>query len=165
MRTLRLAPALLSVVWLAACGGPGPLQIFPNAELPPPETKVTPPPGPFNDKVTLTFTTDRPATVFVSIDGRDPRTTSAGRLEGASPFQVTLEKSATVKYFSSIAGKDEELKEGNWIRAGGPVGTISGVVVVGDFAAGKEVGVARNGRIESLGTPSTAGARPAIVPA
>ncbi len=152
-----MRPALLtSLLLAAACGGPGPLVVTPDAELPPPATKVTPPPGPFNGSVALTFESDRPATIFVSVDGKDPRTTSVGRLSGPSPFRVTLEKTTTVRYFASVGGKDEELKEGQWLRAGGPKGTIAGVVVVGEFAAGKKVGVLRNGVMKDLGKPASA---------
>lgn len=146
------APAL-SLLVLLACGGPAPLVVEPSATLPPPTTKVTPPPGPFNGQVTLTFETDRPATVYVSLDGSDPRGTSVGRVSGPSPFTLTLQKTSTLKYFASVNAKDEELQTGQWIRAGGPVGTITGVVVVGDFAAGKKVGVSNNGAITELGTP------------
>lgn len=153
---LSVAATLLAVS-LFACGpAPAPFEVFPDAELGPPTTKVTPPPGPFNGEVTLTFSSDRPATIFVSTTGADPRTSSVGRLSGPSPFTVKLEKTTTVKYFASVGGKDEELKEGNWIRAGGPVGTISGVVVVGSFAAGKEVGLFHNTTLKRLGKPAMA---------
>lgn len=148
------APALAVLVLLAACGQPLPLVVEPSATLPPPTTKVTPPPGPFNGTVTLTFETDRPATVYVSLDGSDPRNTTAGRVSGPSPLTVTLQKTATLKYFASVDAKDEELQTGQWVRAGGPVGTITGVVVVGDFAAGKKVGVSNNGAITELGKPA-----------
>lgn len=148
----RLVPALFALA--LSCGpGPGPFVPVPNAELPPPVTAVEPPPGPFNGKVTLTFTTDRPATVYVSVDGSDPRTTSRGRQSGPSPLTVTLEATTTVKYFASEGAKDEELREDTWIRAGGPVGTIRGVVVVGSFVTGQEVGLLRNLELQRLGKP------------
>jgi hypothetical protein len=149
----RLAPLLLSALTLACDPGPGPFAPVPDAVLPPPTTKVEPPPGPFNGTVTLTFKTDRAATVYVSTDGRDPRTTATGRLSGPSPLTVTLSATTTVKYFASEGGKDEDLHEATWVRAGGPVGTIRGVVVVGSFAAGKKVGLLRNLDLRDLGTP------------
>ena len=85
MRTFCLAFAAL----LFACGPtPGPFTFTPNAEVPPPKTTVDPPPGPFNGDVTLTFTTDRPATVYLSTDGSDPRTTSKGRTDGPPQREV-----------------------------------------------------------------------------
>lgn len=151
MRRLAL---LLPVALSLSCGpGPGAFVPVPNAELPPPETKVEPPPGPFNGTVTLTFKTDRAATIYVSVDGKDPRTTSTGRISGPSPLTVTLEATTTVKYFASEGGKDEDLHESTWIRAGGPVGTIRGVVVVGGFATGKKAGLFRNLELKELGTP------------
>ncbi len=152
MRTLPLAVAAL----LLACGPtPGPFAFTPVATVPPPKTTVSPPPGPFNGDLTLTFTTDRPATVYASTDGSDPRTTSKGRVQGASPLTLKLTATTTVNYFASEGGKDEDLHTDTWIRAGGPKGTISGVVVVGDFAAGKTIGVYRNAELQKLGKPAT----------
>lgn len=151
MRRLAL---FLPVALSLSCGpGPGPFVPVPSAELPPPTTKVEPPPGPFNGTVTLTFKTDRAATIYVSVDGKDPRTTSTGRISGPSPLTVTLEATTAVKYFASEGGKDEALHEDTWIRAGGPVGTIRGVVVVGGFATGKKVGLFHNIDLQELGTP------------
>ena len=96
------------VALLVACGQtPLPAKFEPNAGFPPPSTKVTPPPGPFNGEVELTFTTELPATVFVSVDGSDPRTTSKGRLEGPCPLKLKLCKTTTRKYFASEPGRDE----------------------------------------------------------
>lgn len=157
MRPLLFALGLA----LASCGpGPGPFVPVPNAELPPPATKVEPPPGPFNGTVTLTFKTDRAAKVYVSVDGRDPRTTSTGRIEGPSPLTVTLGATTTVRYFASEGGKDEELHEDTWIRAGGPVGSIAGVVVVGGFATDTDVGLFRNLDLKALGKPTMPGEIP-----
>ena len=113
-------------------------------------TKVTPPAGPFNGEVELTFTTDLPATIFVSIDGEDPRLTSKGRIEGESPLKLKLTATTEVKYFASVGGRDEDLHVEKWIRAGPAVGTISGVVVVGNFGLGKQVGVTRNAQTLKL---------------
>lgn len=152
MRALMRALALVSVV-LFACGGPLPRKIeaVPAAAFPPPVTTVSPPPGPFNGELTLTFTTDFPATVYVTTDGSDPRTTSKTRVQGPSPFTVTLKATSTVSYFASEGGRDEDLHVETWTRAGGKKGTISGVIVVGDFAVGQELGVRRNFDTQKLG--------------
>jgi hypothetical protein len=143
--------ALPLVVLLVACGGgPLPLQYTPKATLAPPVSKVSPPPGPFNGDIKLIFTTDRPATIFLSTDGSDPRETSTGRIEGPSPLELILRATTTVKWFASDDGKDEALHTETWTRAGGPKGTISGVVVVGGFAVGKTIGVARNFDLKML---------------
>lgn len=153
---MTLRPALVALAVLTACGQtPGPLVLEPNAELAPPTVKATPPAGPFNGEITVTFEASRPATIYVSTDGSDPRETSVGRLQGESPFTLTVSKTTSLKYFASVRGKDGELAEGTWTRAGGPKGTISGVVVVGGFAVGKEVGLYRNTTLERLGTPTT----------
>ena len=149
MRALPLVSALLVV---SCGGGPLPFTYTPNAELAPPVSKVSPPPGPFNGDIKLIFTTDRPAKIFASIDGADPRMTSAGRLEGEAPFELILKATTTVKWFASVDGKDEALHTETWTRAGGPKGTISGVVVVGNFAVGKDIVVARNFDLKDLPT-------------
>jgi hypothetical protein len=154
----RLVPLLLvlSLTLSLSCSPePGPFIPEPDAELLPPATKVNPPPGPFNGSVRLTFRTDRPATIYVSVDGSDPRTTSRGRLSGPSPLEVTLEATTTVRYFASEGGKDEDLHQDTWTRAGGPVGSIRGVVVVGSFATGQKVGLFRNLELRELGTPDS----------
>ncbi len=152
---MRWSLAFVTVVAVSCGQGPGPLQISPNAVLAPPATTVAPPPGPFDGDVTLTFSTDRDATIFVTTDGSDPRTQSATRLSGAAPFTVKLTATSTVKYFASANGKDEDLQTGQWVRAGGPVGTITGVVVTGSFVDGELVGLSNNGQTTVLGTPAT----------
>ena len=147
MRALPLVGLLLVV---SCGGGPLPLSISPNATLAAPVSKVSPPPGPFNGDIKLIFTTDRPAKIYLTTDGSDPRTTTATRLEGPSPFEVILKATSTVKWFASDDGKDEALHSETWTRAGGPKGTISGVVVVGSFAVGKAIGVARNFDLKEL---------------
>lgn len=159
MRTLPLAALLV----LAACGpqGPFPLEPVPNAVVPAPTITVTPPPGPFNGTVTLAIAADQKATIFWSTDGKDPRTTSRGRQEAEAPAMVTLDKTTSLKIFASNDGKDSELYEGTWVRAGGPIGTISGTVVFGAFCANKEIGIGRNGAIRKLGrAPMMAGTLP-----
>lgn len=155
MRALpRTLAAGLSFLLLSCGQSPLPAVFEPTANFPPPTTKVSPPPGPFNGEVELTFTTELPATIFVSIDGADPRTTSKGRIEGPGPLKVKLTKTTTVKYFASVGGRDEELKTQTWTRAGPAVGTISGFVVVGGFGKGKLVGVTRNAQTLKLTKPT-----------
>lgn len=137
-----------------ACGQkPGPLEIEPNAELAPPRVIADPPAGPFNGEIDITFTSERPATVYFSTNGEDPRTSSLGRVSGPSPLTLHVPATVSVKYFASVDGKDGELQEGTWTRAGGPKGTISGVVVVGGFAVNKAVGLFRNTTLLDLGKP------------
>jgi hypothetical protein len=144
---------------LVACGGstPLPIAVDPNASLGPPKSIASPLPGPFNGTVDVTITSDRPSTIYVSIDGSDPRFTSTGRLSGPSPFKFTLVQTAKVQWFASQDGKDEELKSGDWIRACGPKGTITGTVHIGSLAIGKEVGVRRNFELKKLGSIPAAG--------
>ena len=152
---------ILALVVLAGCGQtPGPFQFEPNAELGPPGVRANPPAGPFNGKITVVFESDRPATIYVSTNGEDPRTSSVGRVSGESPLSVEIEATTTIKYFASVKGKDGELEEGTWVRAGGPKGTISGVVVVGGFSVNKEVGLFRNTSLQRLGTPMAPGEIP-----
>ena len=144
----------VSALGLFACGQkPGPLVFEPDAELAPPRVKANPPAGPFNGDLTVTFESERPATIYLSSNGEDPRTSSLGRVSGPSPLTLHVAATTTVKYFASVKGKDGELEEGTWTRAGGPKGTISGVVVVGGFAVGKEVGLFRNVTLLNLGKP------------
>ncbi len=151
----------LAVLFMAsaACGPqkPGRFVPVPDAVLAVPEVEVQPPAGPFNDTVTLTFTTATPARVYVSTDGSDPVTSSKNRVDGDSPFTVKLTKTTTVRYFASAGGRDGVLQEGTWVRVGGAPGTITGVVVVGAFAANKLVAVSRGtGQPQSLGKPTGA---------
>jgi hypothetical protein len=151
-----LVPLLLALTCsLLGCEQtPGKLVIDPDAVPAPPVTTVSPPPGVFNGELTLTFTTDRPATVYFTTDGEDPRQASAGRSSGPSPLTATLTKTATVRYFASERGRDEAVTEGQWVRAGGRAGTISGVVVVGTFAVNQAVGLLNGLTIKQLGTPT-----------
>lgn len=159
MRTLSLLLLVLAV----GCGPqtPLPLEPVPNAVVPPPTVTVTPPPGPFNGSVTLTLAADQKATIYWTADANDPRTSSRGRQEAEAPATLTLERTTSLKIFASNDGKDSALVEGTWIRAGGPVGTITGTVIFGAFCAGKEIGIGRNGNIKKLGrAPMMAGTLP-----
>jgi hypothetical protein len=64
---LNALSRLLPLLILAACGNDG---IFGAGA---PVTTLSPAPGPFNDKVTVTFATNMPATVYVTTDGSDPK--------------------------------------------------------------------------------------------
>jgi hypothetical protein len=152
MRTTSFVFPLAAVLF--ACGGsqPLPIAVDPNASLGPPKSVASPAPGPFNDKIDITITSDRDATIYVSLDGSDPRFSAQGRIDGPSPFKFTLDKTAKVQWFASAGGKDEELHTGDWIRACGPKGTISGVVHVGSLAVGKEMGVRNNFELLKLGS-------------
>ena len=116
---------LLAALASFSCGQkPGPLVFEPNAELAPPRVKADPPAGPFNGEITITFEAERPATIYYSTNGEDPRTSSLGRVSGESPLTLHVSATTSVKYFASVGGKDGELEEGTWTRAGGPKGTI-----------------------------------------
>ncbi len=158
---MRLSLLVLALSLLPACGQtPGPLVLEPTAELGPPGVKATPPAGAFNGTITVTFEADRPATIYASTNGQDPRTSSVGRVSGPSPLTITVSATTTVKYFASVGGKDGDLEEGTWLRAGGPKGTISGVVVIGGFAVNKDAGLFRNTSLLELGKPATPGEIP-----
>lgn len=127
-RSLLVTASLLA---LAACGGPS----FGSGT---PTTKLDPPPGPFNDKITVTFTTDLAAKVFLTTDGTDPRDAKGTRVSGDSPFKLDLSESTTVTYYASN-GNDELVHSVQYIRAGGKKGTISGVIVVDSVALAKPI--------------------------
>lgn len=152
---------LVAALGSSSCGQkPGSFVFEPNAELAPPTVKATPPAGPFNGDLEIVFTTDRPATIYLSTNGEDPRTSTLGRISGPSPLTLKVTANTTVKYFASESGTDGDLQEGQWVRAGGPKGTISGVVVIGGFAVGKEAGLLRNTSLERLGKPMAPGEVP-----
>lgn len=149
---LRLILAMVVVMGLGCSPTPGKSFSFePNARLAPAQVTVDPPPGPFAGEVTVTFTVNRPeATIYVSTSGRDPRTSSVDRVSGHQ-VSVTLEATQTLRYFTSVVGEpDSELQEGEWVRASGTPGTISGVLVVGAFAVGKRIGLARGSSIQNM---------------
>ncbi len=151
---MRILPLALLVLLSVNCGQiQHAFEIEPNAELGPPKVTAEPPAGLFNGEITITLKADLDATIYVSSNGNDPRTTTLGRLSGPSPFSVTINATTQLQYFASVDGKDGELTEGLWTRAGGPKGTISGVIVVGNFAVGKQVGLSHNFNIDALGTP------------
>ncbi len=112
------------------------------AHLPQPaRTTLEPPPGPFNGAVVVAVTTDKPATVYFTTDGSDPKESPTVQARPA-PFDLTFERTTTLALFSlTDEGAREDARSVMYVRAGGPKGTVSGVVVVGEQAAGHEVAV------------------------
>ncbi len=153
---MRTFAAAVSFVLLSCGQSPSPARFEPLGRFPPPVTTASPAAAPFNGEVEVTFTTDFPSTIFVSLDGADPRITTKGRIEGEGPLKVKLTATTEVRYFASANGRDEELHVEKWVRAGPAVGTISGVVVVGAFGIGKQVGVTRNAQTVKLTKPTKA---------
>ena len=157
MRLLPLVPALLL---LAACGGTPKV----DTRVPtPPRTTVSPDPGPFNDRVTVTLTSDLPATVYYTTDGSDPAVEGPARKSGTSPVGLELTATTTLRY-SAVSTEDalaETPGTAVFTRAGGTQGSISGEVVFATVAVGKKVAVSldRNPPVE-LGTPTQAGTLP-----
>ena len=151
--------ALVGCVAVLACGGPKPAGV--DAGVGAPEVLVSPAAGAFTGTITLTFTRDQPAIIYASVDGTDPRTTSKNRLEGESPLTLKFQKTTRVKYFASAHGRDGDLQVGEWVRVGGPAGTISGVVVVGSFSTNKKIAVSRGaGQFTALGLVAMPGEIP-----
>ncbi len=143
MRRLILAS---SIALLAACGG-----VSFGAGTP--VTKLDPPPGPFNDKVTVTLTSDIEATIFATVDGTDPREDKGKRLSGESKLSIELTRSTTLNFYATN-GNDETVRSVQYIRAGGKKGSISGVVVVDSVAVGKALQLVVDGNAQEL-TPLT----------
>lgn len=167
MRSLRLllACGLLTV----GCQAPSPE--LENGEqdggsVVPPEleaavTSLTPPPGPFNGTVTVHLETDRPATIFVTTDGSDPRDASGPRITGPSPLVVELTATTTLMYYSRTPeGADEAVRVADYTRVGEASGSVQGVVVVGSLAAGKDLALSVDGALQPLGKLSAAGELP-----
>jgi hypothetical protein len=132
---------LLPLLVLAACGNDG---IFGAGA---PVTTLSPAPGPFNDKVSVTFATNMPATVYVTTDGSDPRNETGTRVSGEAPFKLELAKTTTVTFYSSD-GADEAVRSVQYVRAGGAKGTIKGTIVVGSVALGREIGLLAGGAVQ-----------------
>jgi hypothetical protein len=148
---MRAPLVTLALLALACAQPPNGFSNLDAKPLYPARVLVEPAPGVFNGSVTVTLTTDRVGgVVYVSTEGRDPRTSSVGRLQGTR-VSVTLERTSTLRYFVSVPQEpDSELTEGTWTRASGTSGTISGVLVVGAFAVGKQLGLSRNGQTRQL---------------
>ena len=92
MKAARIA-SVIAVLLAVGCSKKLPTKV-PESKPAPPLAAVTtlsPPPGVFNDKLTVTLTTDKPATIIVSTDGSDPAS-SGSRVTGASPLTIELKK-------------------------------------------------------------------------
>ncbi|GFO57178.1 hypothetical protein GMSM_41850 [Geomonas sp. Red276] len=76
-----------------------------------PVTSVTPIPGNYSQApVTVTMTTDKPATIYYTIDGTTPTTASA-----AYSTPIALASTTNLKYFAvDVAGNQEAVKSGTW---------------------------------------------------
>lgn len=151
----RIAALAAFFVIATACGRP-PVQVPDAGEEPvqeePAVTSLSPEPGPFNDKVTVTLTTDKPATIYLTTDGSDPKVDSAERQSAEGTLTVELTGTTTLTFFSRTAGGAEEpVRAAQYIRAGGKPGTISGVVVVDTLAVDHAVGLFHNGSLTDLG--------------
>ncbi len=148
----------VSALALLACGNPRPAAGEPDGSTPVPEplppvpvTTLTPGPGPFNDRLTVQVTTDREATVTVTLDGSDPLMPGGARMEGVAPFSVDLTRTTTLRYFARTAeGGVETPRSGEFVRAGGPKGVISGVVQVGLPGANQALTLLVDGRPSPL---------------
>lgn len=145
----RLA-LLALVLTTAACGrtfldekeaGPDAATLVPPDAGTPATTTLEPPPGPFNGSVEVSFTTDQPATVYFTTDGTDPKDSPTVQAK-PSPFTLTFDQTTTLDLFSvTDDGLREDARSVMYVRAGGPKGTVSGVVVVGEMAAGNVIAV------------------------
>ncbi len=110
----------------------------------------------------MTLATDRPATLLYTTDGSDPK--AAGAQTAAAPLTLKLTASTTLTFFSRTAeGADEGVQSAQYVRAGGPKGTVSGVVVVGEFCVGQQIAVLADGAPLELGLASKAGELPFVI--
>ncbi len=148
---------------LEPIGGGGieePIPVAPVAPI----TTLSPAPAPFNDKLTVKLSTDREATVFLTLDGSDPQLASAERIERAAPFTVELTKTTTLRYFAKTAeGGLEPPRSGEYVRAGGPKGTVRGVVQVGAAAVGLSLALSVDGQLTALPKATAPGPVPFFV--
>jgi hypothetical protein len=146
--------ALVAIGVCACSSTPPDVKPQPDPQPPPQPAKTTlkPPPGPFNDELTVTFETDVPAKVHYSTDGSDPRSGKDPKV-GDAPYTVKIKETTTFTFGSRsrVNGLDEELRSAQYIRAGGKPGTASGVVVVGGVAVGTSVAVLVDGAVTELG--------------
>lgn len=150
-RVLVLLPLLALACGEAAVDGTPPRV---------PLTTLTPPPGPFNDAVTVTLSTDVPATITFTTDGTDPTRGSTTARTAQAPFTVTFDRTSTLTYFASANGVNEIVHAVQYFRAGGAKGAASGVVVVDSIALGRKLGLEVDGEIVPLATRTEAGEIP-----
>ena len=156
---------LLALGTLAACGRTFLDDAFPDAAAVPPPPDAGPPPvpakttldplpGPFNGEVEVTAKTDKPATLYFTLDSSDPRTSATRRWQD-TPVKITFQQTTTFSFYSHTAeGADEDSRSVVYVRAGGPKGTVSGVVVVDGNALNQPVGIAADLSVTMLGTPT-----------
>lgn len=138
-------------------------QTPPPAQPPVPAiTTLSPPPGPFNGELEVTLATDRPATLIYTIDGSDPK--GAAAQSAAAPVALKLTESTTLTFFSRTSeGADEGVQSAQYVRAGGPKGTVSGAVVVGEFCVGQQIALLADGVPLELGLANEAGEMPFLI--
>lgn len=158
---MSMRALLLSAVLLSACGSPRLDTSSEAEEARAAKTTVSPEPGPFNDRVTVTLTSDPVATLYYTTDGADPAAEGPSRKVGKSKVSFDLTATANIKYFSRTdRGVEESASSATFIRAGGAPGTITGVVVVDTVAVGKALAVSLNGgtqtRLNAVGEPGEA---------
>ena len=164
MTSLRRLSLLSLVALLASCRD-NQLAAEPNPPPPVPpvaaKTTLKPPPGPFNQSVEITFETDKPATIFYTVDGSDPLVEGKARISGKAPLKLTLTASTTVTWSSRTdEGATEETRSGKYLRAGGKIGSVSGVVVVGGVATNQDVALLLDNKPILLGKLAQPGELP-----
>ena len=142
MRNAPHSGILLLISLFAVACGPPQVTPAPDGGTPPPPvpavTSLSPNPGAFNGSIEVTLTTDKPATIFVTTDGSDPKVEGPERKSGEGSVKLTLSQTTTLTFFSRTAeGADEAVRTAEFLRAGGPAGTISGVVVLDTVAVGQ----------------------------
>ncbi|MFM2152286.1 MAG: hypothetical protein RL199_721 [Pseudomonadota bacterium] len=123
---------------LIACGAPEKAPV----------TTPDPAAGVFNDTLVVTFQTDVAATVHVTTDGSDPHR-SPTALTGKAPLPVTLDHTATVRFYATN-GTDEVERTAEYVRAGGKPGSIRGVVAVDSVAVGLPLALLVDGDVKEL---------------
>ena len=148
---LLLVPPLVALG--VACSGVKAKVGLPNL---PATTTASPPPGPFNGSITVTLTTNKPATIFATIDGSDPHLESAARFTGQDTLDFPLSQTTTINVYSvTPTGAQEAVQSLQYIRAGGPVGTASGIIVVGSVAVNEAIALELDGTVVQTFPPLT----------
>ena len=164
-RRCALAPLLFTLGLLAACG-PSPVEVEgPDAgsvEPPVPAvTAISPEPGPFNGEVEVTLTTDKPATIFLTSDGSDPKVEGGTRRTAEGKLTLVLTETTTLTFFSrTTEGAEETVQTARFVRAGAAKGTVSGVVIVNTLALGHEAAIVAGNAQHAIGSSATAAELP-----
>jgi hypothetical protein len=155
MRVTPVAFPLMTLLLLAACG-PGPTDLAPGPLAPvAPKAVVSlvPEPGPFTGTLTVTLSTDHPATLRVTTDGSDPA--GEGALTGNAPMTVELTATSTIRYVSRTeVGVLNGPHEASYERIGPAPGSISGTLTAGASVGGYPLFVL----VGSTATPVEGGA-------